>query len=251
MLKNPEPPERGWYIRTVARVLIVDDDTELAGLLGRQLALDGFETAAVPDGPSGLEEALSGGYDVVILDVMLPDMDGFEVLRRLRASSAVPVLMLTARGEDVDRIVGLEMGADDYLPKPFNPRELVARLRAILRRAGEAPAVGEGVLLVEDLEVDPGARAVRRGGESVKLTGVEFSLLEVLVRRAGQVVGRDELTREVLGRRPSPFDRALDVHVSALRRKLGPLPGGGERIKTVRGVGYLYVRPARGAGRGS
>jgi len=232
----------------MARVLIVDDDTELAALLDRQLALDGFETAGAADGPSGLDEALSGRYDAVILDVMLPGMDGFEVLRRLRASSSVPVLMLTARGEDVDRIVGLEMGADDYLPKPFNPRELVARLRAILRRAGGGSAGPEDVLGVGDLTIDPGARSVTCGDEPVELTGVEFSLLEVLVRRAGQVVGRDELTREVLGRRPSPFDRALDVHVSALRRKLGPLPGGGERIKTVRGVGYLYVRPARGVG---
>ncbi len=232
----------------MARVLIVDDDEELTRLLGRQLELDGFETGAAVDGPSGLEAALSGKWDVVILDVMLPGMDGFEVLRRLRAASAVPVLMLTARGEDVDRIVGLEMGADDYLPKPFNPRELVARLRAILRRAVQPAGVGEGVLAVGDLELDPGARSVMRGGEPVALTGIEFSLLENLVRAAGHVVEREELMRSVLGRRPSPFDRALDVHVSALRRKLGPLPSGGERIKTVRGVGYLYVRPARGHG---
>ena len=232
----------------MARVLIVDDDEELTRLLGRQLELDGFETGAAVDGPSGLEAALSGKWDVVILDVMLPGMDGFEVLRRLRAASAVPVLMLTARGEDVDRIVGLEMGADDYLPKPFNPRELVARLRAILRRAAQPAGVGEGVLAVGDLELDPGARSVMRGGEPVALTGIEFSLLENLVRAAGHVVEREELMRSVLGRRPSPFDRALDVHVSALRRKLGPLPSGGERIKTVRGVGYLYVRPARGHG---
>jgi len=231
----------------MARVLIVDDDTELAGLLVRQLALDGFDAETAADGPAGLEAALAGEYDAVILDVMLPGMDGFEVLRRLRAASAVPVLMLTARGEDVDRIVGLEMGADDYLPKPFNPRELVARLRAILRRTSAASpaAMGGGVLAVGDVELDPGARSVLRGGEPVDLTGVEFSLLETLLREAGHVVTRETLNRTVLGRRPSPFDRALDVHVSALRKKLGPLPGGGERIKTVRGVGYLYVRPAR------
>lgn len=228
----------------MTRVLIVDDDSELCDLLSRQLAGEGFEVATAGDGPSGLEAALEGAADAVVLDVMLPGMDGFEVLRRLRASSEVPVLMLTARGEDVNRIVGLEMGADDYLPKPFNPRELVARLRAILRRSRGSATDAGVVMTVGDLTLDPGARTVRRSGEAIDLTGLEFSLLEELVRHAGRVATRDHLYREVLGRRPSAFDRALDAHISALRKKLGPLPDGGERIKTVRGVGYLYVRPA-------
>ncbi len=228
----------------MTRVLIVDDDSELCHLLSRQLEGDGFRVTTAGDGPSGLAAALEASPDVVILDVMLPGMDGFEVLRRLRAASTVPVLMLTARGEDVDRIVGLEMGADDYLPKPFNPRELVARLRAILRRTQEFALPHEGVIRLGDLTLDPGARTVSRGGEEIALTGLEFSLLEELVRHAGRVATRDHLYREVLGRRPSAFDRALDAHISSLRKKLGPLPGGGERIKTVRGVGYLYVRPA-------
>ncbi len=226
------------------KILIVDDDIELAELLGRQLEREGFAVETAADGASGLEAALSGHPDVVVLDVMLPGLDGFEVLRRLRIASQVPVLMLTARGEDVDRIVGLEMGADDYLPKPFNPRELVARLRAILRRARPSTPA-DGALLVGDLEVDPGARTVHRDNVEIALTGVEFSLLEELVDNAGQVLTREHLYREVLGRRQSSLDRSLDVHISSLRKKLGPLPQGGERIKTVRGVGYLYVRPFR------
>lgn len=229
----------------MARILIVDDDGELCHLLSRQLAGEGFEVATAPDGPSGLRAALDGSADVVVLDVMLPGMDGFEFLRRLRAASSVPVLMLTARGEDVDRIVGLELGADDYLPKPFNPRELVARLRAILRRS-QGPSTSPGkVVMVGDLTLDPGSRTVQREGQEISLTGLEFSLLEELVRHAGRVATREHLYREVLGRRPSAFDRALDAHISSLRKKLGPLPGGGERIKTVRGVGYFYVRPAQ------
>ncbi len=228
----------------MTRVLIVDDDSELCDLLSRQLSGEGFEVATAADGPTGLEAALEGSADAVVLDVMLPGMDGFEVLRRLRAASEVPVLMLTARGEDVDRIVGLEMGADDYLPKPFNPRELVARLRAILRRSRASGTDPGGAMVLGDLVLDPGARTVHRDGEEINLTGLEFSLLEELVRRAGSVATREHLYREVLGRRPSPFDRALDAHISALRKKLGPLPDGGERIKTVRGVGYLYVRRA-------
>jgi len=231
------------------RILVIDDDVELCELLTDYLSPEGFQVEAVHDGEQGALRALSGEHALVVLDVMLPRLSGFDVLRRIRASSGVPVLMLTARGDDVDRIVGLEMGADDYLPKPFNPRELVARIRAIRRRTeggrereGTAGRPAERVT-VGDVQLDPGARAVLQGGRPVEMTSVEFSLLEVLLRAAGQVVGREELTKEVLGRRLSPYDRSIDVHVSSLRRKLGHHSGGAERIKTIRGVGYLYARP--------
>jgi len=231
----------------VAKVLIIDDDTELCELVGEYLEGEGFEIDAVHDGLSGIERCLEQEPELVILDVMLPGIGGFEVLSRIRAHSRVPVIMLTARGEEVDRIVGLEMGADDYLPKPFNPRELAARLRAILRRASTSqdPEGESDVLVAEDLEIDIGAREVRRDGVAVDLTGAEFAILETLVRAAGTVVERNELSRQALGRRASAFDRSLDVHLSNVRKKLGPLPEGGERIKTVRGVGYLYVKPGR------
>jgi two-component system response regulator CpxR len=177
---------------------------------------------------------------------MLPGISGFEVLRRIRAGSARPVLMLTARGEEVDRIVGLEMGADDYLPKPFNPRELVARIRAIKRRAGVTRGEGTSCvrpLAVGDLELDSAARAVLLGGIPIDLSSVEFSILAVLLRLAGQVVSRDELSRQALGRPLHLFDRSIDVHVSSLRKKLGPNQNMNDRIKTVRGVGYIYARP--------
>jgi two-component system response regulator CpxR len=225
----------------MTRVLIVDDDTELLDLLRDYLAEEGFEVAAATDGESGARAALETTPDLVVLDVMLPRLNGFDALRRIREGSSVPVIMLTARGQEVDRIVGLELGADDYLPKPFNPRELVARIRAVLRRGRQSPG-GAAALSVGDLRLESGARRVQRSGETVEVTGTEYSLLEALVRDAGKVVRRDVLYREVLGRRPVPYDRSLDVHVSNLRRKLGPLPDGGERIKSVRGVGYQYVR---------
>lgn len=229
----------------MATVLIIDDDTELCELIGEYLDGEGFESQAVYDGVSGIERCLENEPDLVILDVMLPGVGGFAVLSRIREHSRVPVIMLTARGEEVDRIVGLEMGADDYLPKPFNPRELVARIRAILRRATAPENSGDEsvVLTVEDLEIDIGARQVRCGEDAVELTGAEFAILETLVRAAGTVVSRNDLSRQSLGRRASAFDRSLDVHLSNVRRKLGPLPDRGERIKTVRGVGYLYVKP--------
>jgi two-component system response regulator CpxR len=224
------------------RVLVVDDDAELCELLREYLEGEGYAVQTAGDGERGASAALDGTVELVVLDVMLPGLSGFDVLRRIRARSAVPVIMLTARGEDVDRIVGLELGADDYLAKPFNPRELAARIRAVLRRttAGAAGA-SPTVVTVGDLELDAGARRVRRAGEVVELTGTEFSLLERLVRAAGTVVRRDALFREVLGRRAAAYDRSLDVHLSNLRRKLGPLPGGGERIATLRGVGFQYV----------
>lgn len=229
----------------MAGVLIIDDDVDLCGLVAEYLDGEGFTVEAVHDGLSGVERCLATSPELVILDVMLPELGGFGVLAKIRERSRVPVIMLTARGDEVDRIVGLEMGADDYLPKPFNPRELAARIRAILRRssAGSAGDDDPVKLAVGDLEMDLGARLVRRGEDEVELTGAEFSILEILVRAAGSVVGRDELSREALGRRSSVFDRSLDVHLSNLRRKLGPLTDGGERIKTVRGVGYLYVKP--------
>jgi len=230
--------ERSW------RILIVDDDRELCGLLEEYLTTEGYAVESVYDGESGARRALTGDIDAVVLDVMLPGLSGFEVLRRVRAASPVPVLMLTARGEEVDRIVGLEMGADDYLPKPFNPRELAARLRAIRRRVESGAGAGHdpaAPVTVDDLEIDPGARSVARSGEEIILTGTEFALLERLVRDAGRVVSRADLSRDVLDRRPSSLDRSLDVHVSNLRRKLGPRPDGDERIKTIRGHGYIYT----------
>jgi DNA-binding response OmpR family regulator len=229
------------------RVLVIDDDVELCELLAQYLKAEGFDLEAVGNGEQGVARALSGEHALVVLDVMLPGMQGFEVLRQIRAQSHIPVLMLTARGDDLDRILGLEMGADDYLPKPFNPRELAARIRAILRRAKPQPSelalqLPEPILL-GDLEIDNGARVVRRGGERLNLTTVEFQLLEVLLRSAGRVVTREVLVREVLGRDFSPFDRSIDVHVSNLRKKLGLHHDGTERIKGVRGFGYLYAAP--------
>jgi len=229
------------------RILIIDDDTELCELLSDYLAAEGFAVEAVHDGESGAERVKEGAFCLVVLDVMLPKLNGFEVLRRIRSGSQVPVLMLTARGDEVDRIVGLEMGADDYLPKPFNPRELVARLRAIQRRAAAAPAE-EGtpadLLEVGDVVADPGARSVRCAGREVEVTSVEYSILEVLLRTAGKVISREDLSLQALGRRLNYQDRSIDVHVSSLRKKLGPADSGSERIKSVRGIGYLYASPA-------
>jgi DNA-binding response OmpR family regulator len=221
------------------RVLIVDDDVELCRLLGERLSSEGFALETVHDGPRGLERVLSQEHALVILDLMLPGMGGLEVLRRVRSQSPVPVLILTARGEDVDRILGLEIGADDYLPKPFNPRELIARIRAILRRTSRTAATGSS-LTVGDVQLDPAAREVRMDGMQIDLTSVEFSLLETLLRDAGHVVTREQLTETVLGRKLGPFDRVIDVHISNLRKKLGRAHAE-ERIKAVRGSGYLFV----------
>ena len=230
---------------SVTRVLLVDDDAELADLVEEYLGREGFSLEAEADGARALERVTSGHHQLVVLDVMLPGVSGFDVLRAIRAKSRVPVLMLTARGDEVDRIVGLELGADDYLSKPFNPRELVARIRAILRRTqtdvretGERPPER---LTVDDVVLDLGRRIVRRGGTPVELTAVEFALLELLMRAAGSVVRRDDLARSALGRSLLPFDRSIDVHVSRVRKKLGPRPDGGERITTLRAVGYLYT----------
>ena len=221
------------------RVLIVDDDIELCRLLSERLSSEGFALEAVHDGPRGLERVLSDEHALIILDLMLPGMGGLDVLRRVRTHSPVPVLILTARGEDVDRILGLEIGADDYLPKPFNPRELIARIRAILRRTSRSATASNSVI-VGEVQLDPSAREVRMNGIQIDLTSVEFSLLEMLLRDAGHVVTREQLTETVLGRKLGPFDRVIDVHISNLRKKLN-CAHGEERIKAVRGSGYVFV----------
>jgi|ERR1700739_574335 len=221
------------------RVLIVDDDVQLCRLLTERLNSEGFTIEAVNDGIRGLERALSMEHALVVLDLMLPGMGGLDVLRRLRTKSPVPVLILTARGEDIDRILGLEIGADDYVPKPFNPRELIARIRAILRRTSQA-ATTAGPLVVGDLRLDPRAREVWLNDVPLNLTSVEFTLLETLLRDAGRILSREQLTDSVLGRKLGPFDRVIDVHVSNVRKKLGTSEHG-PRIKAVRGSGYLFV----------
>ncbi len=233
----------------MSRILLADDDVELGEMLTQYLAAEGFAVDTAHDGETALAMARSGDYDLVVLDVMMPRMNGFDVLRELRAKSLMPVLMLTARGEDVDSIVGLELGADDYLAKPCNPRVLVARVRAILRRAESAGAPGdqEGapppVLRLGDLEMHPGTRRVLLHGQEVALTSTEYSVLEALLHEAGRVVSKANLSERALGRKLTRYDRSLDMHVVSLRKKLGPLDSGEERIKTVRGVGYQYTRP--------
>jgi DNA-binding response OmpR family regulator len=231
----------------VNRILVIDDDIELCELLTDYLQPEGFEVETVNDSEQGIDRALTGEHSLVVLDVMLPKVSGFEVLRRIRVSSKIPVLMLTARGDEIDRIVGLEMGADDYLPKPFNPRELVARLRAIHRRteSQDEPSDDE-VLVVGDLVLEGRVRIVRKEGMEVIVTAAEFSLLQELLRMAGRVVGREELTEKVLGRKLSMFDRSIDVHVSSLRKKLGHEINGMERIRTIRSVGYMYAKVPKG-----
>ncbi|HYO82710.1 MAG TPA: response regulator transcription factor [Bryobacteraceae bacterium] len=222
------------------RILVIDDDVELASLLGEYFAREGFRAEFAHDGSTGLQKALAGSFELVVLDVMLPGLDGFEVLRRLRAQSRLPVVMLTARGEDIDRILGLELGADDYLPKPFNPRELTARIRAVLRRTEPRP--GSERIEVNGVSLDPGTREVTCQGRSVELTTIEFDILEQLMRAAGRVLSRDQLMETLYSRKATPFDRAMDMHISHLRRKLEC--GGRPLIKTVRGVGYQFLRSA-------
>lgn len=228
------------------RILIVDDDEELCELVSEYLTCADFSVHAVHDGAEGLEKAASNDFDLVTLDVMLPKMDGFEVLQELRKTSKIPVLMLTARGDDTERITGLEIGADDYLAKPFNPRELLARIRAILRRAQSdehEPATAEK-LNVDDLEISMSARSARRESEDLNLTSIEFDLLVALIKEAGKIVKKEDLSRKVLERDLSPYDRSLDMHISNLRKKLGKRTGEEEeRIKTVRSVGYIYTVP--------
>jgi len=230
--------ERACYILAV-NILLVDDDDELCSLLTEFLKREGFTLECAHEGHQGLEMAGKPGVDLVLLDVMLPGIDGFEILRMLRRQSKVPVMMLTARGEDVDRIVGLELGADDYLPKPFNPRELAARIRAILRRYAPRPASPSSRLEVNGVTLDPGAREVFSNGKPVELTTFEFDILEMLMRSAGRVLSRDALMENFYNRKATPYDRSLDMHVSHLRKKL---EHGETLIKTIRGVGYQFAR---------
>jgi two-component system response regulator CpxR len=230
----------------VRRILVIDDDRDMTDLLRQSLAQEGFELSTVQSGEEGIEECRNPGVELILLDVNLPNMNGFDVLRRLRRESDVPVIMLTARGEEIDRIVGLEIGADDYLPKPFNVRELVARINAILRRASRerlAPPAEKNSrdLTHGSVSMDLRTRAVRRDGQIVAMTTSEFELLRVLMESAGAPVSRQDLSTRVFDREYSAFDRAIDNVVSALRRKLGATPEGLERIKSIRHIGYMYA----------
>jgi DNA-binding response OmpR family regulator len=224
-------------------ILIVDDDSDLVDLMRQYLEGEGFVVEAAIDYTSGLRAALSGNHELVILDVNLPGGSGFELLKKLRAESNLPVVLLTARGDSVDRIVGLHIGADDYVPKPFEPREVVARIRAVLRRtrAGMEKAGADDRLVVGDVTLSPSTRTATLAGQVLDLTTVEFDLLEVLLRNAGKVVTRDQLAQAALGRNLAPFDRSVDVHLSKLRKKLGAGQYSQDRIKTVRGSGYIYA----------
>jgi len=219
-------------------ILLADDDTELSGLLKEYFESESFQVRLAPDGLAALEEARKPGLDLIVLDVMMPGMNGMDVLKELRKESKLPVIMLTARGDDMDRILGLELGADDYVPKPCNPRELLARIRAVMRR-GQA-ATDQGVIAVDDIELSPGSRTLQKSGEMVELTSTEFSILFELLQHLGEVVSKRDLYMSALGREPVPHDRSVDMHVSNLRRKLGSDPRGDNRIETIRGIGYQY-----------
>jgi two-component system response regulator CpxR len=225
------------------KILVIDDDTDLSQLLTEYLEPDGYEVEAVYDGAAGVKRALSGEHVLVVLEYILPSMNGFEVLRHIRAQSRLPIIMVSARGDDINRITGLQIGADDYLAKPFNPHELVARINAVLRRTqiDPKPKQENEVFAIGDIEIDSRTRTVRRAGEVVELTLVEYSLLEKLLKATGRILERERIVKEVLHRNLSPIDRSLDTHVSNLRRKLGHQVNGIERIKTVRGVGYIYA----------
>jgi DNA-binding response OmpR family regulator len=225
------------------RVLLIDDDAELSAMVAEYLAVEGFETSVVHNGEDGVVAALSGDYAAVILDVMMPRLSGIEVLRRVRQSSQVPVIMLTAKGDDVDRVIGLEMGADDYVPKPYYPRELLARLRAILRRAPvpAAPPARPDQLSAGRLTLWPSQRRVEQDGGPLELTASEFNLLEILMRAGEEVASKEQLSLQGLGRHHEAYDRSVDVHMSNLRQKLA---GSGVEIETVRGIGYRLGRAA-------
>jgi len=219
-------------------ILIADDDTELCELLREYLGQEGFDVRLAHDGEQALNEARRPGLDAMVLDIMMPLMNGIDVLRNLRKESDLPVLMLTARGDDLDRIIGLELGADDYLAKPANPRELLARVRAVLRRSSQHPT--SAVIEVGDLVLNQARRELHRSGQPVELTSTEFSILQLLLQRSGEVVEKKDIYLAALGREPVAYDRSIDMHVSNLRRKLGPAEDGSDRIETIRGFGYQY-----------
>jgi len=220
-------------------ILIIDDDVELTDLLSQYLEPEGFSVTAVHDGESGVKQALNKEFDAIILDVMLPKLNGFEVLKAIREHLETPVLMLTARGDDIDKIVGLEIGADDYLPKPGNPRELVARLKAILRRTQKSP-VHKPIIEHNGIIIDCSKRIVTLDGEPLELTNAEFNILEMLMKSPGQAFSKEELTEYALGRKFTAYDRSIDVHISNLRNKVGDNDQGEPLIKTVRGFGYMF-----------
>jgi DNA-binding response OmpR family regulator len=232
-------------------LLLVDDDVKLCRLIGQYLEPLGYKVSVAHTGPSGLQMALAGEFDAVILDVMLPQLDGFEVLRQIRAKSNVPVLMLTGLGDEADRIVGLEIGADDYLPKTFSTRELLARLRAVIRRSRLTSMIKtetiEPAVVVGDLRVDPETRTALVAGQPISLTAVEFDLLLSLAKACGRVKTRERLLLEVAERDFEAFDRSIDVHISSIRRKLGDDPKTPQFIQTIRGVGYLMLKPGSAA----
>jgi two-component system OmpR family response regulator len=224
----------------MSRILLVDDDNLLTELLTEYLTAEGLDVHSVPDGEAGVQEILSAQYDVVVLDSMMPKMNGLDVLKTVRAQSKIPIIMLTAKGDDIDRIIGLEMGADDYVPKPCQPRELLARINAILRRT-QSQAEGNNspnVIAVSGVTLYPAKRQASIGEAPLELTSTEFNLLEVLMRHAGQVVSKETLSLEALDRKLAKFDRSIDVHISSIRHKLGDA----SLIQTVRGLGYLFVK---------
>lgn len=223
------------------RILIIDDDQELCALLAEYLELEGFRVFAVHDGAQAVSHLEDNEYDAIVLDIMLPSLQGLDVLRKLRHDCQTPVLMLTAKGDETDRIVGLEMGADDYLPKPCNPRELTARLRAILRRtsaAAEYPASRE--LQVDNTRLNPADRSASHNGQQLDLTSAEFNLLQLLLSHAGEVVDKDALSQQALGRALAAYDRSVDVHISKIRKKLAAC-GGENLIVSIRGIGYQFA----------
>lgn len=234
---------------SIPHLLVVDDDLELCDLVTRYLRAEGFSVSVVHTGMDGANAAASGAYQLIVLDVMLPDKKGFDVLREIRLRDRTPVLMLTARGDEFDRVLGLELGADDYLAKPFSPRELAARISAILRRSGwqceDSNRLRPPLLRSGDLVLDLAARTVLKSGEVLRLTSAEFDLLRIFFESPGEVLAREALVERVLDRKFSPFDRSIDLHVSNLRRKLGPYENGAERIHNIRGVGYLYAWPVQ------
>lgn len=220
-------------------ILVIDDDIELTELLTEYLEPEGFAVTVVHDGENAVKKALNQNFDAIILDVMLPKLNGFEVLKSIREHQETPILMLTARGDDIDKIVGLEIGADDYLPKPCNPRELVARLKAILRRMQKIP-VHRPVIEQENIVVDCSKRLVKQNDAILELTNAEFNILEMLIKSPGQAFSKEELTEYALGRKYTAYDRSIDVHISNLRNKLGDNKIGEPLLKTVRGFGYMF-----------